>query len=67
MYDFLIFVAHFNTLSAAVEDLEKQGVGIKSEDKNRIITNLLTLISSENEGQASDQVTSHHRGHYMQF
>eukprot|EP01127_Copromyxa_protea_P013860 TRINITY_DN3770_c0_g1_i1.p1 TRINITY_DN3770_c0_g1~~TRINITY_DN3770_c0_g1_i1.p1 ORF type:complete len:256 (-),score=43.38 TRINITY_DN3770_c0_g1_i1:42-809(-) len=37
----------------AVDDLEKQGMGMKPEDKAKIVTNLLTLISSENEGQDS--------------
>lgn len=47
----------------AVEELERQGIGIQQEDKSRIITNLLTLISSENEGQAGDQ--GHHHTHLL--
>jgi len=47
----------------AVEELEKQGMGVKAEDKARIITNLLTLISSENEGQTGDSEGRSHSIH----
>jgi len=49
-----------NISLGAVEELEKQGMGVKAEDKARIITNLLTLISSENEGSEN---TSNDIGH----
>jgi len=45
----------------AVEELEKRGLGVKPEDKARIITNLLTLISSENEGHEEQGDHSHKR------
>lgn len=50
----------------AVEELEKQGMGVKPEDKAKIITNLLTLISSENEGQTGEEGIVHH-GHHPRY
>lgn len=35
----------------AVTALEQRGIGIKPADKAKIVTNLLTLISSESEAQ----------------
>jgi len=53
-----------NISLGAVEELEKQGMGVKAEDKARIITNLLTLISSENEGTTTEQEANYHHPHF---
>jgi len=54
----------------AVEDIEKHGVGIQAEDKATIITNLITLLSSETENHQDHHMANpadYHRQHHEQF
>eukprot|EP01126_Amoeba_proteus_P011995 TRINITY_DN14917_c0_g2_i1.p1 TRINITY_DN14917_c0_g2~~TRINITY_DN14917_c0_g2_i1.p1 ORF type:complete len:257 (+),score=55.08 TRINITY_DN14917_c0_g2_i1:94-864(+) len=39
----------------AVQELEKYGIGMKPREKTRVITNLLTLLSAEGEGETSNK------------